>query len=175
MVIALDPADGRQLWSTPVGQHQNDDVTAFDEPLEVLPGAQGGIVTPVAVADGVFYAGVVNAPIVHQSDQEASSGFAAELLTRPSNVVAIDVSDGSILWDVEVEADVLGGMTVVNDLLFTSTLVGEILALDRATGRVVWRHQADGGINGWPAVAGDLLVIPVGIADPPHLLAFRLP
>ena len=118
---------------------------------------------------------MINAPIVHESSEEASNGFATQLGTRPSDIVAIDVSDGSILWDVEVRSPVLGGMTVVSDLVFTSTFMGAILALDRATGDVVWRHQADGGINGWPAVADDLIVVPVGLADPPHLLAFRLP
>ena len=66
--------------------------------------------------------------------------------------------------------------TVVNDLVFTALLDGQIVALDRATGthRVAHR-RAPGGINGWMAVAGDLLVVPVGNADPPRLVAYRLP
>ena len=175
VVIGLDPETGDVLWSTSVGVHQNDDVTEFDGPLEVLPGAQGGMVTPAAVADGVFYAAVINAAIVHKSPEEDSNGFGTQLGSRPSNIVAIDVSRGSILWDIEVRGVVLGGITVVNDLLFTATLSGEILALDRATGDTVWSYQADGGINGWPAVADDLIVFPVGLAAPDHLLALRLP
>jgi hypothetical protein len=54
------------------------------------------------------------------------------------------------------------------------TFEGELLGLDRDTGAIVWRYQAPGGINGWPAVAGDLLVVPVGLAQPPRLLALRL-
>ena len=174
LVIALDPASGERLWSTPIGRHQNDEVTRFEAPLEVFPGAQGGIVTPIAVADGVAFVAAINAPLVYASDEVNSSGAGTELFRFPSNVAAIDVSNGSILWDIEIAGDVLGAMTVVNDLLFTSTISGEILALDSATGEVVWDHQAEGGINGWPAVAGDLVVFPVGFANPPHLLAFRL-
>ena len=180
-----DPATGEVLWKTSVGLHQNDDLESFDKPVEVMPGAQGGMVTPVAVADGVFYAAVVNAPSYYESDQVNSGGEGTQLFTRPSNAVAIDIATGDIIWDVEIiskypevpSADVLGGMTVVNDLLFTSAFFGELMALNRHTGEVVWRHQAQGATNGWPAVAGDLIIYPIGLVEEPlqpHLLALRL-
>ncbi|WP_419926678.1 PQQ-binding-like beta-propeller repeat protein [Candidatus Poriferisocius sp.] len=180
-----DPATGEVLWRTSVGVHRNDNLNGFSAPVEVLPGAQGGMVTPVAVADGVFYAAVVNAPSYYESDQVTSGGEGTQLFTRPSNVVAIDIATGDIVWDVEIisklpevpSADVLGGMTVVNDLLFTSAFFGELLALDRHTGEVVWRHQAQGATNGWPSVAGDMIIYPIGLVEEPqvpHLLALRL-
>ena len=118
-----DPATSEVLWRTSVGLHRNDNLEAFNSPVEVLPGAQGGMVTPVAVANGVFYAAVVNAPSYYESDQVSSGGEGTQLFTRPSNVVAIDIATGDIVWDVEIiskypevpSADVLGGMTVVND------------------------------------------------------------
>ena len=180
-----DPATGEVLWRTSVGLHRNDNLEAFNSPVEVLPGAQGGMVTPVAVAKGVFYAAVVNAPSYYESDQVSSGGEGTQLFTHPSNVVAIDIASGDIVWDVEIiskypevpSADVLGGMTVVNDLLFTSAFFGELLALNRHTGKVVWRHQAQGATNGWPAVAGDMIIYPIGLVEKPgvpHLLALRL-
>lgn len=196
VVIGLDPPSGEELWSTSVGMHQNDELTSFDELIEVLPGAQGGIVTPIAVADGVAYVTAINAPTPYENDETPSGGEGTRLFTHPSNVVAIDVSDGSIIWDTLVDdkfidlsiyqldwltaTDVIGGATVVNDLLLTSTIFGRMLAIDRSTGELVIDFQADNGINGWPAVAGNLIVIPVGFADrnlgqTPHLLALRLP
>ena len=180
-----DPATGEVLWRTSVGLHRNDSLESFSAPVEVLPGAQGGMVTPVAVADGVFYAAVVNAPSYYESDQVSSGGEGTQLFTRPSNVVAIDISTGDIVWDVEIiskfpevpSSDVLGGMTVVNDLVFTSTFFGELLALNRHTGEVVWRHQAKGATNGWPSVAGGMIIYPIGLVEEPgvpHLLALRL-
>ena len=51
----------------------------------------------------------------------------------------------------------------------------EIEAIARA-GEIVAGHQAPGGINGWPAVVGDTVLWPVGMADPePALVAYRLP
>ena len=180
-----DPATGEVLWRTSVGLHRNDSLESFSAPVEVMPGAQGGIVTPVAVADGVLYAVMVNAPSYYESDQVSSGGEGTQLFTRPSNVVAIDIATGDIVWEVKIEtkipeipaADVFGGMTVVNDLLFTSTFFGELLALDRATGEIVWRHQAQGATNGWPSVAGDMIIYPIGLVEEPqvpHLMALRL-
>ena len=62
------------------------------------------------------------------------------------------------------------GAGSVDELVRSSS---ELLRAAKA-GAEVWRHTAPGGINGWPAVAGDLIVWPVGTANPPRLLALRL-
>jgi outer membrane protein assembly factor BamB len=64
---------------------------------------------------------------------------------------------------------------VSGDLVFTSTFGGTLLAFDRETGKEVWSWKAPGGINGWPAIAGDAIYVPVGIADPPRLVKLQLP
>ena len=172
-VIGLGP-NGNVLWNTPVGMHKNDNLASFEGELEVLPGAAGGVVTPIAAADGVVYVPVVNAPITYAGPEESSSGAGASLGSFNSQLVAIDAGTGNILWDVELPGDSFGGATVVNDLVFTSVLSGLILALDRETGETVWTYQAPGGINGWPAFVDDRLVIPVGFGGPPVLLSLAL-
>ena len=171
-VIGLDP-DGAVLWDTPVGIHRNDDVERFEGKLEVMPGAAGGVVTPIAVAEGTVYVSVVNAPTVYDSPEHREGS--TSLGVHPSQLIAIDAATGDVVWDAELPGDGFGGATVVNDLVFTSVITGLILALDRASGDIVWRHQAPGGINGWPAVAGDTLVVPVGYGQPGVLYALRLP
>ena len=120
---------------------------------------------------------MVNAPITYKGPEETSTGAGVALGKFDSRLVAVDAASGDIVWDAELPGDSFGGATVVNDLVFTSVITGKILALDRATGEIVivWEHQAPGGINGWPAVAGDKLIIPVGFGDPPVLLALGLP
>ena len=131
------------------------------------------------------------------SDEDYQAEERTLLFTNPSNVVAIDAATGEIIWDVEVTADLLGatdlfdsldwaeqpdlfgGMTVVNDLLFTATYFGQILAFDRSNGELAWVHQASSSVNGWPAVSGDMIVFPVGqpseiAGTGPHLVAFKL-
>jgi len=172
-VIGLRPS-GEVLWDTPVGVHLNDDLTSFEGELEILPGAAGSLVTPIAVADGVIYLSVVNAPITYSGPEESSTGAATIFGSLNSQFVAIDAATGNILWEVELSGDSFGGATVVNDLVFTSMLKGLVIAMDRKTGETVWTYQVPGGINGWPAIAGNMILIPVGFGDPPVLLALKL-
>jgi hypothetical protein len=39
---------------------------------------------------------------------------------------------------------------------------------------VVWQHDTGGGINGWMAVAGEQLIVPVGAAPPARLVTLEL-
>jgi glucose dehydrogenase/cytochrome c5 len=175
VVFGLDADTGEPIWRTEVGVHQNDELTEIDGPTEVLPGSLGGVLTPIAIADGVVYLTVINAAAAYAGPEESSAGFSVMLGTRNSQAVAVDAATGEILWDVELDGDSFGGATVAGDLVFTSTFAGELVALDRATGEEVWSYQAPGGINGWPAVAGDQLIVPVGLGDAPQLVAFGLP
>src|SRR4029078_6435767 len=101
--------------------------------------------------------------------------FGGTIGTMPGDVVALDARTREVLWDTKVPGDPTGGVTVVNDLVFTATAQGTILALSAADGRIVWQAQAPGGINGWMSVAGDTIVVPVGLANPAVLMALRLP
>jgi outer membrane protein assembly factor BamB/mono/diheme cytochrome c family protein len=175
VIFGLDADTGERVWRTEVGTHENDELTEIDGPTTVYPGSLGGVQTPLAVADGTIYACVMNAPTTYAGPEETSYGFTVELGTADSELVAIDAATGEIDWTVDLDGDAFGGATVAGDLVFTSTFGGEILALDRETGETVWSYDAPGGINGWPAIAGDELYVPVGMANPPQLLAFRLP
>jgi outer membrane protein assembly factor BamB len=172
-VVGLDPETGDRLWETPVGIHRNDDLAELSGPTEIWPGTFGGVITPPATADGIVYVVTLNAPSTLPPD--ATAYFGGELGTADGEVVAIDAADGSVLWTTTVPGDPLGAATVVNDLVFTALLDGEIVALDRDTGEILWLEQAPGGINGWMSAAGDLLVVPVGMANPPRLVAYGLP
>lgn len=173
-VLGYDPDTGAVRWDVPVGLHQNDDVTDFVGPLTVMPGVLGGVETPPAAADGTVYVTVVNAPSTY-TGPEQTFNLAPQLGTHPSHLVAIDAATGEIEWKTDVPGDALGGATVVNDLVLTSTFGGLLLAYDRATGEEVWRLDAGASVNGWPAVVGDTILWPVSGGDTSHLIALRLP
>ncbi len=172
-VLAYDPATGNVLWDVSVGLHENDDLTTFSEPTTVLPGVVGGVETPPAAADGKVYVATVNAATTHQSPEELFS-LTPQLGTHPSNLVAIDAATGTIDWETDMPGDALGAVTVVNDLLLTSTLDGTLLAYDRTTGAEVWRDKPGGTVNGSPAVVGDTVVWPISGGDVSRLVALRL-
>ncbi len=172
-VVGLDPT-GNVLWDTPVGIHKNDHLTRIEpgEEVEVMPGVSGGVVTPIAIAEGIVYVSVVNAPTRYKADVPEGTGTSFGV--HPSQLVAIDAASGDVIWEAELPGDGFGGVTVVNDLVFTSVITGLLLAYDRATGELLWKYQAPGGINGWPAVAGDTIIFPIGFGDPGVLLAHRI-
>ncbi len=168
VVVGLRP-DGTPKWRTEVGLHRNDDLAALTGPTEIAPGTYGGILTPPSAADGVVYAAVVNAPTELGPDEP--SYFGAELGQHPGDVVAVDASTGRIRWSTKVPGDPLGGTVVAGDLVLTALTDGTIVALDRRSGEIVHTMPAGGGVNGWMSLAGDKIVVPVGQADTPTLLA----
>lgn len=169
-VIAYERSSGKLLWSVPVGKHQNDDLSQLPEGLtEVYPGPLGGVETPLAYKDGVVFA-----PLLDMSAKYTPQGLdpnSIDFGAATGQLLAIDAKDGKILWTQNFNSMNVGGATVVNDLVFTSTIDGKIYAFKRSDGTKIWEYQAPGGINGWPAVAGNFIVFPVGMGPQPVLLA----
>jgi outer membrane protein assembly factor BamB len=173
VVLGVEPDSGKVLWRTPVGHHENDDLEALTGPTTVAPGTYGGVLTPPATADGIVYLPVVNAPVTLKPD--ATAYFGADVTKGDGEIVAVDARTGAVRWSRKLPGNPLGGATVVNDLVFTALVDGTVLALDRGNGNIVWKFDAGGGVNGWMSVAGDTIVLPVGSANPPAMLALSLP
>jgi outer membrane protein assembly factor BamB len=148
-----------------------------------LPGFWGGIESPAATADGVVYVAAVNLPSPYTADAFGSTdGDKAvtniegriDYATGNTDIVALDINNGEIIWTMRLPVISFGAVTVVNDLLFVATYDGVIHALARADGAILWSHQAPGGIIAWPAVAGDTIVWPVGLGREPQIVTLRL-
>jgi outer membrane protein assembly factor BamB len=170
-VLGLNPVTGKLLWKTSVGVHRNGDLSRLTGPTTILPGTYGGVLTPPASAGGVVYAAVLNAPSTLEPDETAY--FGGKLGAMDGDIVAMSARTGRIAWDTKVPGDPTGGVTIVNNLVFTATYQGEVLALNRASGAVVWTYHGPGLVNGWMSVVGDQIYLPVG--SPAQLLALRLP
>ena len=184
-VIAYDRETGEELWRTPVGMHQNDDLTEIplDEAITVYPGVWGGVQTPLAYAEGVIFAPVLNLPSVYTANAfGAADGTEAVLNTTgrinvwegTSEMVALDATTGDLVWQREFDEPLFSSATVINDLVFTSMYDGTTYALSREDGSIVWTYEPPGGIIAWAAVANDTLILPIGIGSRPVLLALRL-
>jgi outer membrane protein assembly factor BamB len=172
VVVALDPATGRVVWQRAIGQHHNDDLTTLPGPTEIAPGTYGGVETPPAATIGVAYFATVNEPVTLEPNKTAY--FGAQMGKHDGEVVALDVATGTVEWDTKVPGDPLGGVAVVNDLVFTSLLDGTVVAINIDTSKIVWKYKTKGGINGFLSIAGNTVYVPVGQASPPELLALSL-
>ncbi|CAN5648991.1 PQQ-binding-like beta-propeller repeat protein [soil metagenome] len=164
VVIAVDRTVGAELWRVRVGKHQNDDLQEIPEgeSVEVYPGILGGVESPLAYADGVLYICAFNWPTKYTATGfDLSGGLDYSFAT--ANVIALDAATGDYLWEIETPTGIAGpGPTLANDVLFTGGLDGILRAYSTADGTLLWSTQMTGGLNAPFAVAGDLLIVPVG-------------
>ena len=185
-VFAFNPASGALLWKTSVGihnGHDNDDQLALEGRLDLQfpytsePGEVGGVETNMAAADGVVYVPVDNLPESFQTATQVlgSSNFAQ----GTGEMVAISLATGRRLWTTDLPQLDLGGATVSNDLVFTTTFTGELLALSRSSGAIVWSTQLPAGSNSTLAIAGNTLLagagVPLAATQQAAVVAYQLP
>ncbi len=183
-VFAFDAASGQLLWKTAVGihnGHDNDDQQALEgtlqltPPYTLYPGEIGGVETNMAAASGVVYVPVVNVPTTYT---DATSPLGTPDLTKAGGaMVAIDLATGKPLWTTALSQMPLGGATVSNDLVFTTTFTGEIIALARQNGAIIWTAQLPAGSNATLAIAGNTLLagagLPLAKTQHPVVVAYR--
>ncbi|MCA9858662.1 MAG: PQQ-binding-like beta-propeller repeat protein [Thermomicrobiales bacterium] len=168
-VVAANAETGDVIWKTPLGIHQNDENSDLpDEPIEVYPGAYGGVETPMAYANGVFFATWIDLP-QYQGATGQDPDRQADFATATGGIVAIDGVTGAVLWETGIPTMVLGGATVANDLVFTAGLDGIVRGFDIATGEEIWSWEAPLGINAPLAIAGDTLYVAPGFVKLPSV------
>jgi hypothetical protein len=78
-------------------------------------------------------------------------------------LTALDVRDGKPLWTAQLAGACYGAATLANDLVLTSDEHGRVYAFAKKTGQEVWHYDAPGGINAPLAVAGEDLIVSVGV------------
>jgi alcohol dehydrogenase (cytochrome c) len=159
-IIAANQETGEELWRTAVGDHNENEFLqelGADEEITLLPGFIGGVETPMAYGNGVIYAPVLNVPFTTTGVEGTGDIFGGV-----GELVAVDAASGEILWSVDIPTMVLGGVTLVNDLLFTGGLDGVVRAYSTTDGSLVFTYQATAGINTSFAVSGDYIFVPAG-------------
>jgi outer membrane protein assembly factor BamB len=165
IVVCLDRDSGELVWRTPVGTHQNDDRVEFevDEKVVVSPGTLGGVETQFAYSES---AGLVVCPVVELPSTYIGTGFdpdaGFDFTTATGLLVALNVADGTVAWQVELASAPYAAATITNDIVFSAGLDGVIFAYSLADGSEVFRYQATAGVNAQAAVSGDYIYFPVG-------------
>jgi outer membrane protein assembly factor BamB len=161
-VYAYRARDGKQLWKLSVGKHQNDRGPLPKSPVTVFPGLFGGVETPMALADNRLFV-----PWDDLASRLGATGFGGNPLafgfkSGRGGLTAVDSATGKVLWQRKLPSLAVGAATVANDVVFTSTYAGTTYALDTRTGRTLWTAKAPAGINSFPAIDGDTLIVGAG-------------
>jgi plastocyanin len=161
-VVAANRETGEELWRTPVGRHENDEVQEISEgeTLTIYPGNLGGVETPFAFADGKVFVALLNSAGYYTS---TGVGTGPEsLATANGQVVALDGATGDIVWDVTVPTPLFAGATVINDVVFTGGLDAVVRGFSVEDGTQVFTYHATSGLSAPLGAYGDLLLIPAG-------------
>jgi outer membrane protein assembly factor BamB len=130
-----------------------------DEPLEVYPGAWGGVLTPLAYADGRLFVPVVNQPTIYTASAY-DPGSMFDLNRATGELVALDVLTGAMLWRQTFDSPAVGAATVFNDVVVTAGLDGGIRCVSTTTGTPLRQFWAGSGVNAPPAIAAGMLIVP---------------
>lgn len=172
-VYAFNRSTGEIIWSTVVGRY--DETAQLDvlpnETTRIYPGVLGGVETPMAYSNGILYVPVVN--MFTDWTPTSLNSSTIDFANGTGELLALDAATGKILWIRHFDSMILGGATVVNDLVFTAESDGTIYALKADSGEGLFTYQAPAGINAWPAVAGDFIVWPAGDGAAPSLIALK--
>lgn len=161
-VIATYADSGAMLWETEVGMHENDELQELPPgTTRVFPGGLGGVESPIAFGDSKIFVPYIDFPM-YLTPTNADSTAGGNIAGATGGFAAIDAVTGDIVWDNKVNAMVVAGATVVNDVVLSGSMDGYMRAYDLNSGETVWEFRASAGLNAPPAVAGDLIVFAAG-------------
>jgi outer membrane protein assembly factor BamB len=148
--------NGKHLWTRPVGRHLHDTGPLPRKPENIFPGDLGGVETPMALAaNRLFVPWADLHAVASASGQKGGFNFRQ----GRGGLAAIDAASGKILWQHKLPSMDFGAATVANDVVFTSDYAGTIYAYDTQSGKTLWTKKAPAGINSFPAIDGDTLLI----------------
>jgi outer membrane protein assembly factor BamB len=181
-VVAVDAGSGKVVWRNHVGIHNGHD----KDPLlamrgefgrirtgRVEPGELGGVIAPIAGDGERVYVPIVDRSMTVHSGSQVSPGSAST-----GEVTALDLQTGDILWEKSLNSPVLGGLVVVNDLVFATSVEGFIHALNVNSGSEVWGAKLPAGTNAGVMISGEMLVtgagLPAAEGQTAKLVAYKL-
>ena len=181
-VFAYRASDGKPLWTRSVGRHQNDTGPLPRNAVDIFPGDLGGVETPMALAGNRLFVPWVDLPTRARATglPGGLAGASPDYTKGRGGLAAIDAGSGKVLWQRKLPSMDFGAATVANDVVFTSTYAGTVYAFDTQSGKTLWTKKAPAGINSFPAIDGDTLLVGAGTTgftkNPKlQLIAYSLP
>ena len=128
----------------------------------IFPGDLGGVETPMALAGNRLFVPWVDLATRASATGLGGRGIATNFSSGRGGLAAVDAATGKVALAAQLPSMDFGAATVANDVVFTSTYAGTIYAFDTKTGKTLWTAKAPAGINSFPAVDGDTLLVGAG-------------
>jgi glucose dehydrogenase len=195
ILIELDAQTGKLLWKLPVGLHNGHDndgqLTENAKPTShvklsrqfcLAPGVDGGIETQLASNGSTTFAAVNDRPSpVCATGTGCSISESADIesvLKAPGEMLAVNQDTGQADWDTKLPSSPFGAANVTNNVVFTTTLDGDLYALNATTGAILRKITLPAGSNAPVAIDGDYVIAGVGVplskTEQTQIIAYKL-
>ncbi len=157
-VIAFRADNGQRLWTLDIGKHNKYQYGPLPaKAATYCPGSLGGVETPMAETGSRLYV-----PWVDLCFKATSKGITGAALPALGGIAAVNAATGAIVWERHFDTLDVGAATIANDVVFTSTYTGTVYGLSATDGAILWSAHTPAGINSFPAVTKDMLIIGAG-------------
>jgi alcohol dehydrogenase (cytochrome c) len=159
-VYAWNSQTGKAIWEKPVGRHLNDVGPLPKRTVTICPGDFGGVETPMAQSNGTLFVPWLNLCAVGSATSETVP--AQNFGTATGGLTAFNAATGAVKWERHLPHANFGAATVANDVVFTSDFTGKLYAYSTDIGKLLWTAQAPAGINAFPAITQNMLIVGAG-------------
>lgn len=148
-VAAFQREDGTEIWKVHLSAPSYSSPTYADGILYL--GCLSGVYA-FRESDGTQLWYTQDIPVTSTVALSDSTLF---LGTGEGKLVALEASDGSILWQYDTGGEIAASPAVDEDAVFIGTVDGSFVSVDKETGTQLWAADGVGVIRSSPLVAGD--------------------
>lgn len=167
---AIDPAQKKEIYKTPVTTIENADVPlSAEKEVRFCPGVQGGVewngpsFNPTAnlifvnAADWCFnlklfpenLKGASGKPFTGGTSTDEPFGKVDPKEKWKGWVTAVNADDGTVKWKYQSPTPMIAGITTTGGgLVFTGDLNGDVLAFNASDGKVLWKQNTGSPVGG---------------------------
>ena len=195
ILIELSAQTGKPIWKLPVGLHNGHDhddlLTENAKPASHVhlpgrfclePGFYGGIETQLASNGSTTFAAVNEFPArICETGTGCSISRSAAIeaaFKATGEMVAVNQDTGQAEWDTTLPSSPYGAATVTNNVVFTTTFLGDLYALNTATGAILRKIPLPAGTNAPVTIDGDYVIAGAGVpltkTQQPQIIAYKL-
>jgi mono/diheme cytochrome c family protein len=163
-IVALNRETAKQVWKTQI---------------EAPSGTEARVVSNMAAASDALFVPAVNVPNA-SDDDPSSSVFSA--ISRAKNstgeLVSLNTENGDVNWTKKLASAPLGGVSIANNVVFVTTVNGNIYGFDRGSGDQVWTSKLPAGSIAPIAISNDTIIVPASLVvregQKAQVVAFRI-
>ena len=195
ILIELSAQTGKLLWKLPVGLHNGHDhdglLTENAKPASHItcPGSSASSPASTAASKPSWppTARPPSPPSTNSRRRSARTGTGCSIsksaaieavFKATGEMVAVNQDTGQAEWDTKLPSSPYGAATVTNNVVFTTTFLGDLYALNAATGAILRKIPLPAGTNAPVTIDGDYVIAGAGVpltkTQQPQIIAYKL-